>query len=664
MEDQRKPRSIYQELHAPSPSDLHATPPATSRRQEDTERSLPIAPRPGSYEMLSKPLSYPNLPVKSATRRGESHYTPSEWATRSSALPSASDRQPDSFGHRFYPVDRALSLSPKGHTNPTVPAHQPFPYSYHRSPLPSLSRSVPSASNPVARYGSADYQYLGGGSTSKFHPIDRSNRPRSPLTGGYPLGVTRDSLSLPRHSPHSVPMTFGEPVRRKSPGEHPSSVQFVNNEVKTVTVWTQEETRLLLTLRKRLCETFIVKKRNKILWKQIAQTLADHGFEKSWVQCQHKWKNMARVCKETMDHNSKAPTEDQRASPFQDEIKWILDYNTAARKDLTNVSTALEVSEPVESGQPARSITEVGSSTQFSDGDHPSLRSSPNHVAVKRNREVDDEDEDDSLSGYTASHYPPRTHTPFQMRSERRLALPTATPPSAKRLYSPSHSPRPAVTPMSMGEDNRVTYTGPRSSHYHPYQEYSLTGYSDQPATHLTRGPPPNSRYPTLLEHKDRPKLQTVQRVRGWSAASQRGSGAFEIDYDESTELGVRGAIAGDRCLPEVRQDQLPEGRPLRRCHSEPNLLFPLLGPKTRIGTHQPLPVSHPTRDLDRGTSILIKSLLEQMVLLHSKINRMAESLEGHSADMSSTMAALAQISETIQGTEKHSTTISVSDEN
>ncbi|KAJ1960494.1 hypothetical protein IWQ62_004211 [Dispira parvispora] len=647
MEDQRKPHSIYQELHPPSLPDPHARSPVTSLRQEDAERRLPIAPRPGSYEMLSKPLTYPSLLAKSAPRRGESHYSPSEWSMRSSALASTSDRQPDSFGHRFHPVDRALSLSPKGRTNPTAPVHQSSPHAYHRTPLPSLSRSVPSVGNPVARYGSADYHYLGS-STSQYHPIDRSSRPHSPMTGGYSLGVPREPLPLPRHSPHSLSLAFRESARGKSPGEHPTSVQFVNNEVKTVTVWTQEETRLLLSLRKRLCETFIVKKRNKILWKQISQTLADHGFEKTWVQCQHKWKNMARVCKETMDHNSKAPPEDQRASPFQEEIKWILDYNIAARKDLASVTTAPEESGPVESGQTARSVAEGGSTAQFSDGGHPSLHSSPTLLPAKRCREVEDEDEVDSQSGYAASHYPPRADSPFQMRMESGLALSTTTPPFAKRLYSP-RTPRPAATSLSLREDSKATYLGPQPSHYRPRQGYSLTGYGDQPAIHPVRNLLPNPRYPTLPEHKDRPKQE---------------SGAVAMDYDGSTEFGVRDPISGDFCLPKIHQDQLPEGLPLRRCHSEPNLVSPHLGSKSQIGTHQPLLTCHPMQNSDRGTSLLIKSLLEQMVLLNSKVDRMAESLTGHSADMSSAMAVLAQISETLQCAEKYSTVGSVSDEN
>ncbi|KAJ1974281.1 hypothetical protein H4R35_003687 [Dimargaris xerosporica] len=164
-------------------------------------------------------------------------------------------------------------------------------------------------------------------SLRRLSPPEPRRYPEPPMPSRSPYdsqayAMRSDERQQSGHSP-LLGSGYRSPILREdSPG---------GTDIKTITVWNSQETRLLIDLRTKLAHDFVVKKRNKVLWERISQELKRRNYDKTWVQCQHKWKNMARVYKETADFNARVELQDCKTCPFYHEIRKVLEYTAAAK---------------------------------------------------------------------------------------------------------------------------------------------------------------------------------------------------------------------------------------------------------------------------------------------------------------------------------------------
>nr|XP_043616943.1 trihelix transcription factor GT-4-like [Erigeron canadensis] len=63
---------------------------------------------------------------------------------------------------------------------------------------------------------------------------------------------------------------------------------------KRAETWIQEETRILISLRREIDRLFNASKSNKHLWQQISAKMKDKGFDRSPAMCTDKWRNLLK----------------------------------------------------------------------------------------------------------------------------------------------------------------------------------------------------------------------------------------------------------------------------------------------------------------------------------------------------------------------------------
>ncbi|XP_076913210.1 trihelix transcription factor GT-1-like [Bidens hawaiensis] len=74
---------------------------------------------------------------------------------------------------------------------------------------------------------------------------------------------------------------------------------------KRAETWVQQETRLLITLRREVDRQFNTSKSNKHLWEQISAKMRDKGFDRSPMMCTDKWRNLLKEFKKVKHKNGK-----------------------------------------------------------------------------------------------------------------------------------------------------------------------------------------------------------------------------------------------------------------------------------------------------------------------------------------------------------------------
>ncbi|KAJ1985650.1 hypothetical protein H4R33_003861 [Dimargaris cristalligena] len=310
---------------------------------------LRAEPHSLSPELLHRP-NYGSAPAQpnGTYRYSRTHRSPMY------ALPhnSASAAAASSSAHLHYRHD-IPSRSPVGPYPSGAPSRSTGQAYYTNGPLPSSHSTMVPAGSDAAYHRELFYakaRGVGGSpSNPQYHLTSASPRSgvASPPRAGQAPNSPRAVLPLASHQAGSTGATAGlstsasttpmtATITTTTTANSTSAAVAVTNsesDIKTITVWGHEETKLLVTLRNQLNWEFVVKKRNKVLWQQIAQELRKASYDKTWVQCQHKWKNMARVYKETSDYNVRVPLREQRACPFHREIKSVLEYTNNARKE-------------------------------------------------------------------------------------------------------------------------------------------------------------------------------------------------------------------------------------------------------------------------------------------------------------------------------------------
>lgn len=77
---------------------------------------------------------------------------------------------------------------------------------------------------------------------------------------------------------------------------------------KRAETWVQEETRILIGLRREVDRFFNTSKSNKHLWEQISSKMKDKGFDRSPTMCTDKWRNLLKEFKKVKHKNGKGNT--------------------------------------------------------------------------------------------------------------------------------------------------------------------------------------------------------------------------------------------------------------------------------------------------------------------------------------------------------------------
>ncbi|KAJ1975168.1 hypothetical protein H4R34_004437 [Dimargaris verticillata] len=275
-------------MNPPPPGHAGSPQLTTSRPYSTGPQSLPsMLPEPAQGNVRSSPQFANARPHKSVPPMDRGEH-PSGYSPRMAApnRPGASSRAP--------PPPQPMGYS----------SHSRSGYGPSSGPLQSPSESLHRLSPPeVRRYPEPPMPSRGSYDNQEYatRPDGRQQSGHSPLLGsGYRSPILR--------------------------ADSPSGT-----DIKTITVWNSQETRLLIDLRTKLAHDFVVKKRNKVLWERISQELKRRNYDKTWVQCQHKWKNMARVYKETADFNARVELQDRKTCPFYHEIRKVLEYTAAAK---------------------------------------------------------------------------------------------------------------------------------------------------------------------------------------------------------------------------------------------------------------------------------------------------------------------------------------------
>lgn len=72
---------------------------------------------------------------------------------------------------------------------------------------------------------------------------------------------------------------------------------------KRAETWAQEETRVLISLRKEIDFLFNTSKSNKHLWDNISMKMREKGFDRSPTMCTDKWRNLLKEYKKAKQNN-------------------------------------------------------------------------------------------------------------------------------------------------------------------------------------------------------------------------------------------------------------------------------------------------------------------------------------------------------------------------
>ncbi|XP_047318260.1 trihelix transcription factor GT-4-like [Impatiens glandulifera] len=80
-------------------------------------------------------------------------------------------------------------------------------------------------------------------------------------------------------------------------GDDSSHETNTTNPKKRALTWIEDETRILIGLRREIDSLFNTSKSNKHLWEQISSKIKDKGFDRSPSMCTYKWRNLLKEFK-------------------------------------------------------------------------------------------------------------------------------------------------------------------------------------------------------------------------------------------------------------------------------------------------------------------------------------------------------------------------------
>ncbi|KAK1441167.1 hypothetical protein QVD17_07007 [Tagetes erecta] len=112
---------------------------------------------------------------------------------------------------------------------------------------------------------------------------------------------------------------------------------------KRAETWAQEETRILINLRREVDRLFNTSKSNKHLWEQISLKMREKGFDRSPTMCTDKWRNLLKEFKKIKHKNAKGNGSGAKMLYYKDLEELIRDrgkngssYNKAASSSPTS----------------------------------------------------------------------------------------------------------------------------------------------------------------------------------------------------------------------------------------------------------------------------------------------------------------------------------------
>lgn len=102
---------------------------------------------------------------------------------------------------------------------------------------------------------------------------------------------------------------------------HPTSSAAPKKRAET---WCQEETRVLISLRKEIDMLFNTSKSNKHLWDNISLKMREKGFDRSPTMCTDKWRNLLKEYKKIKQNNRDENGNGSAKMNYYKEIEEIL----------------------------------------------------------------------------------------------------------------------------------------------------------------------------------------------------------------------------------------------------------------------------------------------------------------------------------------------------
>ncbi|XP_024006722.1 trihelix transcription factor GT-4 isoform X2 [Eutrema salsugineum] len=155
-----------------------------------------------------------------------------------------------------------------------------------------------------------------------------SDKPRSPIDfykdDNNPSPTSRDinmmidgDLQQPpqqQHQHHQAILGLGD----SSSEDHE-----IKAPKKRAETWVQDETRILIILRREMDGLFNTSKSNKHLWEQISTKMREKGFDRSPAMCTDKWRNILKEFKKAK-HQDKGNGSGSAKMSYYNEIEDIL----------------------------------------------------------------------------------------------------------------------------------------------------------------------------------------------------------------------------------------------------------------------------------------------------------------------------------------------------
>ncbi|KAF8090649.1 hypothetical protein N665_0470s0014 [Sinapis alba] len=118
-------------------------------------------------------------------------------------------------------------------------------------------------------------------------PIDFYKDDPSPTSRDINMMIDDGDLQPPPHQQHQILL-----------GDSSSEDHEINKAPKKrAETWVQDETRILITLRREMDSLFNTSKSNKHLWEQISSKMREKGFDRSPAMCTDKWRNLLKEFK-------------------------------------------------------------------------------------------------------------------------------------------------------------------------------------------------------------------------------------------------------------------------------------------------------------------------------------------------------------------------------
>ncbi|KAL0792741.1 hypothetical protein Bca101_064118 [Brassica carinata] len=170
-----------------------------------------------------------------------------------------------------------------------------------------------------------------------YKDADDSNNP-SPTSRDINMMIDDGDLQQPPPHQHQHQILLGD----SSSEDH----EINNNKApkKRAETWVQDETRILIALRREMDSLFNTSKSNKHLWEQISSKMREKGFDRSPAMCTDKWRNLLKEFKKAnKDDQEKGSGSGGKMSHYKEIEEILRERSKKVATSYKSVTTASKV---------------------------------------------------------------------------------------------------------------------------------------------------------------------------------------------------------------------------------------------------------------------------------------------------------------------------------